>query len=247
MEKADFDASLVKLQGTRTVFGNLSAELFAHLGTDVLKNNIRDTREAMQSSLFSVGMRDAVKRFFAEVEGNLILSGRKIGEISEMMAVMYRRFSAEHGFALSTPMPFSLKRYADEIAAVEAAYHRQFGAGALLTMPQVALMQKFFDSIASRVRQSLLLANRDVEAWLKVVMAPLEAQIREHKNQLKQRRSSIERIHLAADDLDVRVTALERMQADLENHRQALAECESGLKAALVADAPVPAPFMAAG
>jgi hypothetical protein len=247
MEKADFDASLVKLQGTRTVFGNLSAELFAHLGTDVLKNNIRDTREAMQSSLFSVGMRDAVKRFFTEVEGNLILSGRKIGEISEMMAVMYRRFSAEHGFALSTPMPFSLKRYADEIAAVEAAYHRQFGAGALLTTPQLALMQKFFDSIASRVRQSLLLANRDVEAWLKVVMAPLEAQIREHKNQLKQRRNSIERIHLAADDLDVRVTALERMQADLENHGQALAECESGLKAALVADAPAPAPSMAAG
>ncbi|HEX8883548.1 MAG TPA: dynamin family protein [Noviherbaspirillum sp.] len=247
MEKADFDASLVKLQGTRTVFGNLSAELFAHLGTDVLKNNIRDTREAMQSSLFSIGMRDAVKRFFTEVEGNLILSGRKIGEISEMMAVMYRRFSAEHGFALSTPMPFSLKRYADEIAAVEAAYHKQFGAGALLTTPQLALMQKFFDSIASRVRQSLLLANRDVEAWLKVVMAPLEAQIREHKNQLKQRRNSIERIHLAADDLDVRVTALERMQADLENHRQALAGCESGLKAALVADAPVPAPSMAAG
>ena len=247
MEKADFDASLVKLQGTRTVFGNLSEELFAHLGTDVLKNNIRDTREAMQSSLFSVGMRDAVKRFFTEVEGNLILSGRKIGEISEMMAVMYRRFSAEHGFALSTPMPFSLKRYADEIAAVEAAYHKQFGTGALLTTPQLALMQKFFDSIASRVRQSLLLANRDVEAWLKVVMAPLEAQIREHKNQLKQRRNSIERIHLAADDLDVRVTALERMQAELENHRQALAECESGLKAALVADAPVPAPSMAAG
>ena len=247
MEKADFDASLVKLQGTRTVFGNLSAELFAHLGTDVLKNNIRDTREAMQSSLFSVGMRDAVKRFFTEVEGNLILSGRKIGEISEMMAVMYRRFSAEHGFALSTPMPFSLKRYADEIAAVEAAYHKQFGAGALLTTPQLALMQKFFDSIASRVRQSLLLANRDVEAWLKVVMAPLEAQIREHKNQLKQRRNSIERIHLAADDLDVRVTALERMQADLENHRQALAEGESGLKAALAADAPSPAPSMVAG
>ena len=247
MEKADFDASLVKLQGTRTVFGNLSEELFAHLGTDVLKNNIRDTREAMQSSLFSVGMRDAVKRFFTEVEGNLILSGRKIGEISEMMAVMYRRFSAEHGFALSTPMPFSLKRYADEIAAVEAAYHKQFGAGALLTTPQLALMQKFFDSIASRVRQSLLLANRDVEAWLKVVMAPLEAQIREHKNQLKQRRNSIERIHLAADDLDVRVTALERMQADLENHRQALAEGESGLKAALAANAPAPAPSMAAG
>jgi hypothetical protein len=240
MEKNDFDASIVKLQGTRSVFATLSAELFAHLGMDVLKKNIRDTREAMRGSMFSVGMRDAVKFFFADVERNLLLSGRKIAEITEMMSVMYRRFSAEHGFALSVPMPFSLKRYADEIAAIEAAYHRQFGAGALLTMPQVALMQKFFDSIASRVKHNLNTANRDAEAWLKVVMAPLEAQIQEHRHQLKQRRSSIERIHLAADDLEVRVDALQRMQADLEGRKQALAASEAELKAALAADTLMP-------
>ncbi len=153
---------------------------------------------------------------------------------------MYRRFSAEHGFALSTPMPFSLKRYADEIEAIEAAYQKQFGAGAMLTTPQLVLMQKFFDSIASRVKQTLVTANRDVEAWLKVVMAPLEAQIREHRDQLKQRRNSIERIHLAADDLEVRVDALQRMQAVLEGQKQALAACEAGLKAALAAELPAP-------
>jgi len=241
MEKSDFDASLVKLQGTRSVFASLSAELFGHLGMEVLKKNIRDTRQAMRGSMFSVGMRDAVKFFFADVERNLVLSGRKIAEITEMMSVMYRRFSAEHGFTLSFPMPFSLKRYMDEVAAIEAAYYRQFGAGALLTMPQVALMQKFFDSIASRVKQNLDTANRDAEAWLKAVMAPLEAQIQEYRHQLKQRRSSIERIHLAADDLEVRVEALQRMQADLERQKQALAALEAELKAALAASILAPA------
>ena len=240
MEKADFDASLVKLQGTRTVFATLSNEMFACLGMDVLKKEIWETREAMKGSMFSRGMREAVRRFFSQVEGNIILSNRKVGEITEMMTVMYRRFSAEHGFALSTPMPFSLKRYADEIAAIEAAYQKQFGAGAMMTTPQLVLMQKFFDSIASRVKQNLATANRDVEAWLKVVMAPLEAQIREHRDQLKQRRSSIERIHLAADDLEVRVDALQRMQAELEAQKQALADCEAGLKAALAAELPEP-------
>ena len=71
-------------------------------------------------------------------------------------------------------------------------------------------------------------------------MAPLEAQIREHRDQLKQRRNSIERIHLAADDLEVRVDALQRMQADLEGRKQALAACEAGLKAALAAALPEP-------
>jgi hypothetical protein len=240
MEKADFDASLVKLQGTRTVFATLSDELFECLGMDALKRDIRVTREAMEGSMFSLGMREAVRRFFSQVEGNIILSSRKVGEIGEMMTVMYRRFSAEHGFALSTPMPFSLKRYADDIEAIEAAYQKQFGAGAMLTTPQLVLMQKFFDSIASRVKQTLVTANRDVEAWLKVVMAPLEAQIREHRDQLKQRRNSIERIHLAADDLEVRVDALQRMQAVLEGQKQALAACEAGLKAALAAELPAP-------
>jgi hypothetical protein len=240
MEKADFDASLVKLQGTRTVFATLSNELFAYLGMDVLKKEIRETREAMQGSMFSLGIRDAVYRFFSQVEGNIILSNRKVGEITEMMTVMYRRFSGEHGFALTTPMPFSLKPYADEIGAIEAAYQKQFGAGVMLTTPQVVLMQRFFDSIASRVRQNLATANRDAEAWLKVVMAPLEAQIREHRDQLKQRRNSIERIHLAADDLEVRVDALQRMQAELEGRKQALAACEAELKAALAAELPEP-------
>jgi len=240
LEKADFDASLVKLQGTRSVFATLSKELFDFLGMDVLKKEIWTTREAMKGSMFSSGIRDAVRHFFSQIEGNLILSSRKVGEITEMMTVMYRRFSAEHGFALSTPMPFSLKRYADEISAIEAAYQKQFGAGTMLTTPQLVLMQKFFDSIASRVKQNLVMANRDVEAWLKVVMAPLEAQIREHRDQLKQRRSSIERIHLAADDLEVRVDALQRMQAELEKQKQALAACEAGLKAALAADLPEP-------
>lgn len=240
MEKADFDVSLVKLQGTRTVFSTLSNELFDCLGMDALKKEIWKTREAMKGSMFSSGIRDAVRHFFSQVEGNIILSNRKVGEITEMMTVMYRRFSAEHGFALSTPMPFSLKRYADEIVATEAAYQKQFGAGAMLTTPQLVLMQKFFDSIASRVKQNLSMANRDVEAWLKVVMAPLEAQIREHRDQLKQRRNSIERIHLAADDLEVRVEALQRMQAELEGRKQALAACEAGLKAALAAALPEP-------
>ena len=71
-------------------------------------------------------------------------------------------------------------------------------------------------------------------------MAPLEAQIREHRDQLRQRRNSIERIHLAADDLDVRVDALQRMQAELEGSKQALAACEAGLKTALAAALPEP-------
>jgi len=233
IEKQEFDGSLLKLQGTRGVFARLSAELFATLGMDALKTEIGKARNAMDKSFFSAGMREAVKNFFAQIQGNLQSSEKKIEEIGEMMTVMYRKFSTEHGMALSTPMPFSLSKYQREIRMVEEVYQKQFGAAALLTTPQIVLMQKFFDSIASRVKQHYLLANRDVEAWLKVVMAPLEAQIREHKNQLKRRRQSIERIHEAADGLDEKVAALEQMQSELDAQKQAMNALELELRRAI--------------
>jgi hypothetical protein len=236
LEKKEFDGSLLKLQGTRAVFTRLSTEVFTSLGMDILKEDIRNTREAMEKSRFSSGLRQAVKNFFAQIRNNLMLSGRKTEEISAMMTVMYRKFSTEHGLALSTPMPFSLDKYRKEIEMIEGVYHKQFGTAAIMTTPQVVLMTKFFDSIASRVKQSFLQANRDVEAWLKVVMAPLEAQIWEHKAQLKKRRQSIERIHVATDSLEEKVEALEKMQADLGEQKKMLLQLESELKNAIAAD-----------
>lgn len=235
MEKMEFDGSLFKLQATRSVFARLSTEVFTHLGMGVLKDNINKTRDAMERSKFSSGLRQAVKEFFAEALDNLELSATKTDEIGEMMSVMYRKFSTEHGLALSTPMPFSLDKYTKEIVMIEQLYHKQFGAATILTTPQVVLMQKFFDSIASRVKQSFLQANRDVEAWLKVVMAPLEAQIGEHKVQLKRRKKSIEKIHLATDSLEEKVLAFEQMQFELDTQRALLTRLENELKTAIMA------------
>lgn len=235
MEKMEFDGSLFKLQATRAVFARLSTEVFTHLGMGVLKDNINQTRNAMERSKFSSGLRQAVKEFFQEALYNLELSSTKTDEIGEMMSVMYRKFSTEHGLALSTPMPFSLDKYSKEIVMIEQLYHKQFGAATILTTPQVILMQKFFDSIASRVKQSFLQANRDVEAWLKVVMAPLEAQIGEHKVQLKRRKKSIEKIHLATDSLEEKVLAFEQMQFELDTQRATLTRLENELKTAIMA------------
>jgi uncharacterized protein YdcH (DUF465 family) len=237
-EKREFDASLIKLQSTRAVFAKLSSDVYASLGIGVLKQEVRKAAGSMEKSMFSAGFRDAVKGFFDATRDNLWQSGHKIDEVAEMMTVMYRKFSTEHGLALSTPMPFSLKKYRDELNHIEAIYHKQFGAVALLSTHQAVLMRKFFDSIATRVKHCFLQANRDVEAWFKVVMAPLDAQIREHKLQLKQRQKSVERIFEATDSLEEKIASFEQMQGELDAQMQALRALEAEVMAAIAADMP---------
>ncbi|MFZ4527237.1 MAG: dynamin family protein [Undibacterium curvum] len=235
-EKKEFDASLIRMQGTRAVFTKLSTEVFTSLGMDILREEIRKTREAMESSHLSVGLRDSIRQFFAQVKLNLIISNKKTDEISEMMAVMYRKFSTEHGLALSAPMPFSLDKYIKELEAIEAVYQKQFSVTMMMTNTRVKLIHKFFDSVAARVKQNFLQANKDVEAWQKVVMAPLEAQIREHKSQLKNRMQSIQRIHVATDSLEDKITSFETMQAEVDAQKKALTDLETELKEALAAN-----------
>jgi len=235
IEKKEFDTSLLKLQATRSVFSRLSTEVFTSLSMSILKENIRTARAAMEKSRFSSGLRRAVKEFFEKNIQNLSLSSRKIEEIAEMMAVMYRKFSTEHGLALSSPMSFSMDKYLQELNMIEDIYQKQFGTATIMTTPQVMLMEKFFDSIASRVKQSFLQANRDIEAWLKVIMAPLEEQIKEHKSQLKRRKQSIERIHLTTESLEEKVQAFEQMQAVLAAKSRTLDLLENDLKDAISA------------
>ena len=237
VEKKEFDGSLFKLQGTRSVFARLSTELYTTLGMELVQTEINKVREAMEASRFATGMRGPVKEFFDQARVNLDVSSGKIGEISEMMETMYRKFAAEHGLTLAVPMAFSIDKYRRELDKIEDVYSKQFGTTTLLMTSRSQIMERFFDSIASRVRRTFRAANADVEAWLKVIMSPIEAQIRQHKDQLKHRLASIQRIHDASDTLETKIVSFESSQVQVEQVKARLTQLAGGVTKAMNAGA----------
>ena len=233
LEKKEFDASLVKLQGTRAVFARLSTELYSTLGMDAVREQTEAVRAAMQASRFATGMRAPVRSYFDAMRANLDASSSKVIEIGAMMDSMVRKFSAEHGLSLASPIALSLERYRHEIDEVEALFLKQFGTATLLMTSRATLLERFFDSIASRVRHSFRAANLDAEAWLKVIMAPLETAIRQHRDGLRQRQASIQRIFEATDNLEQKIAAFETTQGTLEETRTRLAAMADEVRAAL--------------
>jgi hypothetical protein len=158
-----------------------------------------------------------------------------------MMRAMYERFAAEHGLEPFVPPPFSVLKYQKEIDRLERAYNTHLNTlWNMLSKAKFPLMKRFFETVAARAKQAYVVANRDVDAWLKAVMSPLETQVREHQLQLRRRLESIRRIHVASDELDERLGELEQARAALQEQVRAL-ETEAGAIAtvALAAD-PLP-------
>ncbi|MCQ9380005.1 dynamin family protein [Methyloversatilis sp. XJ19-49] len=235
-EKEEFERGLERFYATRNVFSSQTNTLFAHLGMDALRTRTAQTREQMEKANFSLQLRDAMNAFFGDVRGSLQQSAVSIDEIFRMMEAMYQRFSSEHDLRLGVPVPFSVQRYEKDITRLEKAFHQQFNTWLnMLTTEKRQLTQRFFETVAVQVRKHMEVVNRDVEHWLRAIMAPLENQVREHQKQLKRRLESVKRIHEATDTLEDRIEELRQNGVAIDHQIEELARLRAALDAALKA------------
>src|SRR6185503_13346452 len=155
-------------------------------------------------------------------------------------------FAHEHGIEMFVPPQFSVVKYLKEIERMERAYNTHFNTlWNMVSKAKYPLMKQFFETVASRARHIYKVANRDVEAWLKAVMSPLETQVREHHIQLRRRLDSVRRIHRASDELESRILELEQSREALETQRQGLKQQVGALD--MIIEAPDVLPLDANG
>jgi hypothetical protein len=119
VEKEEFESGLQRYYAVRSVFSQLTNNLFAHLGLDSLRLLTTETRDAMQHATFSKTLSAAMAHFFEVARGNLSRSEGRGGEIRAMMEAIYKKFAVEHGLKLGAPIGFSLMRYSKEIDRID--------------------------------------------------------------------------------------------------------------------------------
>lgn len=216
-DKENFEKGLQRFQALRSVFSQQTNQLFTLLGMEALRNEVHKTREAMVTANFTKSIRGAMDAFFADLKDRLVKSETQIEEITKMMDAMYEKFSKEHNLRHVDPPAFSTLRYQKELAKLERTYKEQFNtAFNMIANEKMTLTTKFFETLASRVIHVYEVANRDVENWLKAVIAPMESQVREHQLQLRRRLESIKRIYKATDTLEERIGELENIEKSLQ-------------------------------
>ena len=236
-EKDEFEVALQRYYAVRSVFTSLTNKLFGHLGLEILRGLTRTTREKMQGSNFTMGLSGSMHGYFATLRNNLAEASKEVAEIMMMMEAIYKKFRIEHGLKLGTPTVFSLLRYEKELARLERWCNVNLNTPMhLLTLEKRVVTQRFFEEVAVQIRKTFEHANRDAEIWLKAIMAPMEAQVREHQMQLKRRLESIKRIHQATDTLEDRIGelnhSLNSLDSQIASMRQVAELVEDRLKAA---------------
>lgn len=217
-DKEGFERSLQRFQALRSVFSQHTSTLFSYLGMNRLRLEVAKTRHAMIAANFTRSIRTAMAGFFKDIVDRMAGSERQVSEIKAMMDAMYQKYAQEHGTQPIVTPGFSMVRYQQELGKLERAYKEQFDTAInMIVNEKMTLTTKFFETVANRVVNVYEIANRDVENWLKAIMAPMESQIREQQLQLRRRMESIKRIYKATDSLEDRIAELENFEQGIRN------------------------------
>jgi len=236
-EKLEFEDALQRYHAVRNVFATLSNRLFSRIDLDNLRRIAQNTHSAMDTAKFSRQLGDAMRGFFEAARNNLKQAALDSDEIAAMMEAFYRKFSVEHGLRLGSPPIFSFFRHQKGLDSLEEWSNTHLGSSVkLFSLRQGKLTQRFFEEIALQMRSLFEIANRDAEAWIKAIMAPMQSQIREHQAYLKQRLESINRIHQATDTLEDRINELMQMESALKTQIEGLSAAYLKITDSLDAD-----------
>ncbi len=243
-DKEVFEQSLQRFHATRSVFTRLTTVLYGHLNLKTLDSLILETRKNMTESLTTVRLKELMEQFFRHTYETMEAAAKQAQEIKLMMEGVYRKFQEEYGLANIRPGGLSMARYLREIRRLEAKHEQYMKGTQLVLTEQEVLTRRFFDSAVSKVRAIYKMANRDADQWLKNILSPMEAQVREHQIQLRRRLESIKHIHQASETLEDRVQQLETsrntyrtQERELDHRAEVILQRLDGREPATPADA----------
>ena len=138
-------------------------------------------------------------------------------------------FKEEFNLPKPTIMPFSIEKYQNDTKKTEALYRNQFNTFSLLMASRTTLIRRFLDQVSPRIRKTYSQITNDVEAWLRLTIAPLDTFIKENKEQIRRRENSYKRMIDSFGQLEDTINALELTKGKIEAQKTKINFFEVGI------------------
>ena len=241
-ETAEFEESTTLLLAMRAVHGRMLKDLLAELSADRLRDEVAAMQKEMTGSILRLGARKSFVALCGRLHGLLAGAQRRQGEIRDMLGASFMRLNGEFGFSLSVGKASDFDRFSSELQLIESNYTQYLGLGQALKLAQPAFMEQFRRMLVSKLRVVFENASSELELCNKAISAQVDSQLRDRRKAFKRRRDTLEKIQLAAGELETRIGELEAQDQRLAQFQARSSELAEQLRehafaAPLAADA----------
>jgi len=216
-EKQAYDKTLASFQATRMVLSDQVKILLDYLSMEAFDELMTKTRHAMKESWTTRGLRVGMKTLFDGALDAMEKANKQTQQIRGLVQAVYNKFHQQHKLAKIKPVGFSLLPYRSQLQRLYEEADTFRNSPVMVMTEQHFVIKKFFITLASRGRQTFTECNAGAKAWSKAIMAPILAQVREHKIMMDHRLENLKKVHENLGNLSGRIADLEATKQNLEN------------------------------
>jgi hypothetical protein len=215
-QKAAYDKTLASFQATRAVLNDQIKALLDHVSVEAFDQLTGRARRDMNEAWTTHGLRIGMKVLFEGMLEAMDKANKQTQQIRGLAQAIYNKFHTEHGLAELKPVGFSLTRERTELQKLYEEAETYRNSPVMVMTEQHFVVKKFFITLVSRSRELFGQCNGAARSWSKAVMAPILAQVREHKIMMEQRLENLKKVHENLGNLGTRIHELEATQQNLE-------------------------------
>lgn len=215
-----YERELEKVDSTRQTLERRVKVLLDSLSMEAFDELITKTRSDMKDSWTTHGLKAGMKTFLDGAMITMEEVHKQARRIRRLVKAIYRRFQIEHGLATLKQARFDLGPYRKEFKRLYREAETLRNSTTMVMIERHFVIKKFFITFVGRARDLFSKCNKGVERWSKAIMAPVFAQINEHKSMMDQRLDNLRQIHKSLDHLNERIADLEVTQNGLETQKQ---------------------------
>lgn len=221
-EQTTYQKNVESFQASRRLLQRQAANLLETLSLEAIDRLIADTRRSMLGSWTTNGLKRGMKTFFEGARAAMEQSVEQAEQSRRLVMAIYKKFHVEHGLPAIQPRTFSVKTFTDRMETLSEEAEAFRNSPVTTMTEQSFVVKKFFISLVSQARNTFFKANQEADVWLKEVMNPLMAQIKEHRNMMERRLKTLRKINESRDTLDSKINELVQEQTVLERTLQDL-------------------------
>jgi hypothetical protein len=208
-EMSDFERCTTRLSAVRAVQMRQLRGVLARLSSDTLRAEVAAMQSTVGMRPFNLGARQAFATLCRRLHTALDAAQAQADELRQMLEGSFLQLNAEFGFAFTLPDVPSLVPYKDELELIDRNYSRYLGLSQAWRMAAPGFAEQFRRMLLSKLRVVFESAAGELEMWSKSASSQIDVQLRERRRNFKRRRESLERIQVAAGELEHRIQEVE--------------------------------------
>ena len=229
-KKAAYYECVKSFQLNRRKLALQAKSMFNTLDIESIDGMIEKTRKDMAGSWTTAGMKNGMAVFFESLRDAMQIVDRQANETHQLVKNIYRKFHEEFGLYVSTPRPFPINKFSDELDQLYLKSEEFRNSAATTMSEQSFVVKKFFISLVSHARNIFMATNKEADTWLKELINPLVNQIQDKRKGIEQHMKTLSKIRESKNNLEGQLKLLQTQRTALRIRTEGLEQIQTALQ-----------------